>query len=115
VGIQAIDHLYVEARSFDEARAFWEALGFTLVDQWGAGDHRAGRLEAGNTFVVLVQSETPVLTVHFRVDDVEAIAASIADDRCVKVALPPESTHWGTRWMRVEDGDGRVYALEQAG
>jgi hypothetical protein len=30
----------------------------------------------------------------------------------VEVVTPLEDTHWGTRWMRVRDPEGRIYCLE---
>ncbi len=119
MSIEAIDHLYVETASFDAALEFWTALGFRVADQWGEGGHRACRLESGAAAVVLAQPDDGAqpcpVTVHFRVPDVDRMAADVADpggDR-VSVEVPPEDTHWGTRWMRVRDPDGRVFSIEQ--
>ena len=99
--IKGIDHLYVETRSFDEAVAFWERLGFKLTQRWGQGGHTAGRLEAGDTHIVLAESETPVLNVHFGVTNPEELGG------------PVETTHWGARLTRVKDPDGRTFVLEE--
>ena len=114
MAIQAIDHLYVETRSFDQGVAFWEALGFELVARWGSDGHRAGRLRAGDAEIVLAESDTPVVTVHFRVDDAAQVAAKVGASAAVAVERPLGPTHWGTRWLRVVDRDGHVYALEEA-
>jgi catechol 2,3-dioxygenase-like lactoylglutathione lyase family enzyme len=98
--VKGIDHLYLETRSFDEAVAFWERLGFTLTQCWGQDGHTAGRLEAGNTYIVLAESQTPVLNLHFGASDIEKLGT-------------PETTHWGARLLRVQDPDGRTFVLEE--
>ncbi len=113
MAVQAIDHLYLETRSFETTVAFWERLGFRLAGQWGSDGHRAGRLESGEAVIVLAESSTPVQTVHFRLADADAFAQRLAAQEGVSVQTPLEATHWGTRWIRVEDPDGRVFALEE--
>ena len=115
MGIRAIDHLYLETRSFEATVAFWERLGFRLAAQWGSDGHRAGRLESGEAFIVLAESSEPVQTVHFRLAEADAFARRLADQSGVTVQTPLEATHWGTRWIRVQDPDGRVFALEETG
>ena len=116
--IEAIDHLYMETRSFEQAVAFWEALGFRLIQRWGTGGHVAGMLRSGAATIVLAEApeatKTPV-TVHFGVSDAAALAERLqAAGDAVAVETPLEATHWGTRWLRVRDPDGRVFALEEA-
>jgi catechol 2,3-dioxygenase-like lactoylglutathione lyase family enzyme len=105
VPITGVDHLYLETRSFDEAVAFWERLGFTLTQRWGQDGHTAGRLESGGTFVVLAESADPVLNVHFGVAEAQALADALGQ--------PLEQTHWGARLIRVQDPDGRTFVLEE--
>ena len=113
--VRALDHLYLETRSFDTAVAFWEALGFKLSEEWGDEGHRAGRLVSGSAFVVLAEGRSPAQVVHFRVPtgSLDALAAALEGSKEVKVVTPVEPTHWGTRWMRVQDSDRRIYALEE--
>lgn len=111
MAIDAIDHLYIESRSFKDALAFWESLGFRLVEEWGDDGHQAGRLKAGSAFIVLVESDTPTVDIHFRVNEADALSESLTGDDAVVVPLEP--THWGTRWMRVRDPDGRDFVLEE--
>jgi catechol 2,3-dioxygenase-like lactoylglutathione lyase family enzyme len=113
VGIQAIDHLYIETRSFERAVAFWEGLGFEFAERWGSDGHRAGRLKAGNAEIVLAEGDSPVVTVHFRVADAGGVADQISRSEAVRVRGSLARTHWGTRLMRVEDTDGHVFALEE--
>ena len=115
MAIRAIDHLYLETRAFEQTVAFWERLGFRLVAQWESGGHRAGRLEAGAAAIVIAESATPVQTVHFRLADADAYAERLARQDGVTVETPLGGTHWGTRWIRVRDPDGRVFALEETG
>ncbi len=113
MSIEAIDHLYIETPSFKMTCAFWEGLGFKLVDQWEDDDHLAGRLEAGNTYIVVAEAEKPSLTVHFRVSDIEKYAEHIAKNESITVQVPLEETHWGSRWMCVQAPDGQSIALEE--
>ena len=115
--VGALDHLYLETRSFDAAVAFWAALGFKLAEQWGDEGHRAGRLVSGSAFIVLAEGRGPAQVVHFRVPPgaLDALAASLDGNTNLKVVTPVEPTHWGTRWLRVQDNDRRIYALEETG
>ena len=115
MAIEAIDHLYIESRSFKDAVAFWESVGFRLVEEWGEDGHQAGRLEAGGAVIVLAESDTPTVDIHFRVNDAERLNDGLAGDDRVSVVQPLEATHWGTRWMRVQDPDGRNFVLEETG
>ncbi len=112
MGIEAIDHLYIESRSFKEALSFWSSLGFRLVEEWGDDGHQAGRLEAGQAVIVLVESDTPAVDIHFRVTEPEALTAALERDGGSAVVQALEPTHWGTRWMKVRDPDARVFVLE---
>jgi hypothetical protein len=113
MSIEAIDHLYIETRSFGAARAFWEGLGFQLVAEWGDDGHHAGRLESGAAAIVLAESETPIVTVHFKLADADAFAGRVGSNPAVGISVPLEETHWGTRWIRVENPDGFVFVLEE--
>ncbi|HET7771862.1 MAG TPA: VOC family protein [Chloroflexota bacterium] len=115
--VRALDHLYLETRSFDAAVSFWEALGFKLAERWGDAGHRAGRLVSGSASVVLAEGRAPAQVVHFRVPpgSLETLAASLDGNASLKVVTPVEATHWGTRWLRVQDNDRRIYALEETG
>jgi catechol 2,3-dioxygenase-like lactoylglutathione lyase family enzyme len=110
--IHALDHLYVEVHDWEGAVSFWTGLGFEFVDRWGSAGHRAGRLEAGSAAVVLAEVDEdtePAFNAFFEVaepDDLELPDA-------VDVETPLSATHWGTRWLRVRDAHGRVYALEE--
>lgn len=114
MGIEAIDHLYIETRSFEQGVAFWQELGFQLVERWGRDGHHAGRLKAGGAEIVLAESDNPTVTVFFRVADSAGVAERASASEIVRVRDPLAKTHWGTRLMRVEDTDGHVFALEEA-
>ena len=113
--VRALDHLYLETRSFDGTVAFREALGFKMTERWGNEGHRAGRLVSGSASVVLAEGRAPAQVVHFRVPagSLDALAAALDGSKEVKVVTPVEPTHWGTRWLRVQDSDRRIYALEE--
>jgi catechol 2,3-dioxygenase-like lactoylglutathione lyase family enzyme len=113
MAISGIDHLYAETSQWEASVAFWEGLGFAFVERWGSEGHRAGRLACGAAAVVLAEitDGDPTFDVFFEVDDLHGIDPAPG----VEVVTPPGDTHWGTRWMRVRDPDGRTYALEEEG
>jgi catechol 2,3-dioxygenase-like lactoylglutathione lyase family enzyme len=115
--ILAIDHIYTETRRYEESRRFFESLGLRVTTTWGDSGHRACRLESSSAAVVLAEVGPEVTpagpTVHFALGQAEALAARLAADPAARVLTPLEPTHWGTRWIRVADPEGRVYCLEE--
>lgn len=109
MGITGLDHVYAETTDWEAALEFWQGLGFEVAETWGDDGHRAGRLTAGDAAVVLAEVDRdPAFNVHFALAD----ADSFEPGESVTVTTPLTDTHWGTRWIRVQDGDGRTYALE---
>ena len=111
MAITDLDHIYVETHDWDASVAFWEGLGLSFASRWGSEGHRVGRLEAGGAAVVLAEAgldAVPAINVFFSLDAPDAYAMTEA----VKVVTPLEPTHWDTRWIRVEDPEGRVHCLE---
>jgi uncharacterized glyoxalase superfamily protein PhnB len=109
VGIERIGHLYAETISWEASVGFWEGLGFSFVERWGSDGHRAGRLTKGDAVVVLAEVvAAPAFNVFFDATRLDAMA--LGDS----VVTPLEDSHWGTRWIRVTDPDGRVFALEES-
>lgn len=112
MGITHLDHLYAETRDWEASVRHWEGLGFTFVERWGSEGHRAGRLTAGTATVVLAEvppEARPDFLVFFGLEDADHFV--IGSD--VEVVAPLEETHWGTRWIRVRDPEGRGAALEE--
>ena len=112
MAIRALDHIYVETRRWRAAVAFWEGLGFGFAEQWGEAGHRAGRLVAGDATVVLAEVDSatePEMNVFFALEKADEYAPSAA----VPIVEPLSATHWGSRWIRVSDPEGRVYCLEE--
>lgn len=74
--VRSLDHVYAESRKWDEARAFWAALGFAAESEWGEDGHRACSLVSGTARVVLAETapgpEPARPTVHLRVADADA-------------------------------------------
>ena len=111
--IRKVDHLYVESRQFEAAQSFWVTLGFRVAESWGdEKEHRACKLISGETEVVLATGSDKQATVHFEVLDASAAAAQL-EAAGATIVTPLEPTHWGTRWLRVADPDGNIYALEE--
>jgi uncharacterized glyoxalase superfamily protein PhnB len=119
MGIRSLDHVYVETRRFDRTLSFWKGLGFTVAAEWGEGTHRACRLTSGDAAVVLAEADpagSPQRpTVHFAMADPERVAESLAAAENVAIVTPLTNTHWGTKWIRVQDPDGNLYCLEAPG
>lgn len=110
MGINRIDHIYLETIQWEASVAFWKSLSFVWAEQWGSEGHRAGRLINNQASVVLAEVErAPAFNVFFDVSDAEALEL----DEAAGVTTPLEDTHWGTRWVRVTDPDGRTFALEE--
>ena len=108
--LRGIDHLYSETMHWEASVAFWEGLGFSFEDRWGDEGHRAGRLRCNDAVVVLAEVATsPASNVFFSVDSVDDARPGAG----VEIVSGPEDTHWGTRWLRVRDPDGRVYSIEE--
>lgn len=113
-----IDHAYVETRTFDRTTTFWKELGFDVRESWGGPGHRAAIFQRGESRVVVAEcapdDAAQRATVHFDAPDIEIIAASASAAReTVVVATPLGPTHWGTRWLRVRDPDGNLWAFEK--
>lgn len=115
--VESVDHVYVETRDYEKARAFWTALGFAVESEWGDGGHRAGMFVSGEARMVVATADTggspSPPTVHFRVPNTAAAQARAAASPAVRVVVADEATHWGTRWVRLADPDGNVWVLEQ--
>jgi len=110
--IERIDHIYVETRRWEATVAFWRGLGFSFTEQWGSEGHRAGRLQVNSAAVVLAEvgeDQEPACDVFFALSDADAFAPGNGGQ--IRTSL--EDTHWGTRWIRVADPEGRVFALEE--
>jgi len=114
MGIKGFDHLYIESPRFEESVAFWAALGLQVEDKWGDDGHRACRLASPALQVVLVEAAAePVLNLHLAMTDPVATMRQLdAGLAQVAIATPLEDTHWGTRWIRLTDPDGRMFCLE---
>lgn len=110
--ITHVDHVYVETRSWEAAEAFWRGLGFAFAERWGEPGHRAGRLVCGTAAVVLAEvgaDHRPAFNVFLGLDGADAY--ELPEE--VDVETPLADTHWGTRWIRVRDPEGRVFCLEE--
>jgi uncharacterized glyoxalase superfamily protein PhnB len=109
MGITGIDHLYAETTRWSETVDFWERLGFEFVEEWGSEGHRAGRLECNDARLVLAEitDGDPAFSVFFDLADADDVSDLPG------VVTPLSNTHWGTRWIRVADPEGRVHALEE--
>jgi catechol 2,3-dioxygenase-like lactoylglutathione lyase family enzyme len=118
MAIKKIDHLYAQTSHWEKSISFWTALGFSVARQWGDAGHRACTLTCGDASVTLAElddkSHLPDrATPYFLVDGIEQLSESVTQSKDVAVVLPLEKTHWGTRWIPVQDPDGNIYCLQE--
>ncbi len=126
------DHLFVAPSDFEASLAFYrDQLGWGVLYQWdnaspNAASARGAMLSGGGVKIVIAQphkagdhAEDSAWsaningvrpTLHLRVDDLEARFVQLA--ATTKVVIPPEATHWGTRWFVVADPDNNLIAFE---
>lgn len=121
------DHLFIEPADFDRAVAFYrDALGWEPAASWGEGGEPRGMILDGGGVRLVLAEDHPAddhsksggkrghrPTVHLAVDDLDARYAQLAGRAAIVV--PPEHTHWGTRWFVLEDADGNRIAYEERG
>jgi len=116
MSVTGIDHLYLETKSLERTLRFYAALGFTVAAEWGEGEHRAAKLVSGDASVVvaevLPETSPQGATVHFAIENAEALHRALAKIPEVTIVTPLQDTHWGTRWIRVRDPEGNFYCLE---
>jgi uncharacterized glyoxalase superfamily protein PhnB len=120
------DHLFIAPSDFDRALAFYrDTLGWRVAAQWGGGGApRGAQLDGGGTRLVIAEPHDAAdrswthgihgtrPTLHLAVDDIDARYSALADR--TRVVVPPEDTHWGTRWFVVRDPDDNLVAFFQA-
>ena len=121
----SFDHVFVAPASFDRSLAFYrDALGWRVEANWGGdGEPRGAQLSGGGVAIVIAEQHAADdrswshgingrrPTLHLRVADLDARYAQLPP--AADVVVPPESTHWGTRWFVVRDPDDNLIAFEQ--
>ncbi len=122
------DHLFIAPSNFAATLSFYrDQLGWSVLYEWGnaspnAASARGAMLSGGGVKIVIAephQSDDSAWsanisgvrpTLHLRVDDLDARFTQLAAN--VKLVVPPELTHWGTRWFVVADPDDNLIAFE---
>ncbi|HUG92321.1 MAG TPA: VOC family protein [Planctomycetaceae bacterium] len=119
------DHLFIEPADFDRAAAFYrDALGWEPVADWGGNGAPRGIILDGGAVKIVLAEDHPTddhakshgkkahqPTLHLSVRNLDQRFAEVS--RHAKVVVPPETTHWGTRWFVLEDPDGNLIAYEE--
>lgn len=123
--VDRFDHLFIAPADFEKSVAFYrDVLGWAIVTRWG--DEKEGRgavLSGGGIKVVLaeqhrtgdkswshgVNGSRPNL--HLDIHSVDLRFKVLPKGE--HVVIPPEATHWGTRWFVVRDPDGNLIAFEE--
>ena len=110
-------HLYITPADFEASVAFYrDVLGWTVTDTWGGdGADRGATLSGGGVKVVLSEkakgAEAAHPKMHLDIHDIDARFRALP--KGTHVVVPPENTHWGTRWFVVRDPDGNLIAFEE--
>ena len=108
MSVTGVHHLLIETHSWRGSVAFWQELGWTLVEDHGT----SGKLTApsGGPYIWLnevPQDQTPIVEPYFDLDPSGFMPRSL-----VEVVEPLTTTHWGTKLMSVRDPDGRIVRLQ---
>lgn len=106
--VGGIDYVYLETRDWRAARAFWEALGWSVTLDLGT----SGRLEPpGGGCGVFLQEASPEVPlshgVYLRLDD-----QGFVPPKGVTAVGGPITSHWGSTLITVRDPDGREFVLQ---
>ena len=118
-------HLFIEPSDFDRSVGFYrDALCWSTVASWGGNGEPRGIVLRGGTVEVVLAERHPSEdhswphgangtrpTLHVQVEDLGARFDEIAGR--ARVVVPPEDTHWKTRWFVVADPDANLVAFEQ--
>lgn len=127
------DHLFIAPSDWDKTLAFYrDQLKMNVVTTWGDnpghrgailknegnftlaiaedhGDHDHGDGDADHAWREGMNGVRP--TVHLNVDNLQEAFDSITDKD--SVVIPPEITHWGTKWFILKDPDDNLIAINQ--
>lgn len=128
------DHIFIAPTDWEKTKNFYESqLGMKVVASWGdSPGHRGAVLKNESGFNLAIaedhgddedetSSETDHAwregmngvrpTVHLNVDDIHVAFDSITDKD--SIVIPPEITHWGTKWFILKDPDNNLIAINQ--
>jgi catechol 2,3-dioxygenase-like lactoylglutathione lyase family enzyme len=120
--IDRFDHLFYYVSDFERSLVFYrDTLGWSVVSLWGeAAGERGAVLSSGALKVVLAQhplerglavGQPGRANVHLDIHDVDKRFQVLPQGD--HVVVPPQDTHWGTRWFVVRDPDGNLIAFEE--
>jgi len=108
MSVTGIHHLLIETHSWRDSVAFWQELGWTLVEDHGT----SGKLTSpgGVPYIWLNEvapSRTPMIEPYFDLGP-----AVFTPRSPIEIVEPLTTTHWGTKLMSVRDPDGRIVRLQ---
>jgi len=119
------DHVFVAPADFERTLVFYrDTLGWRVDFDWGGNNEpRGAQLNGGGVRIVIAERHATEdkswshgingrrPTLHLRVDDLDQRFSLLPSG--TDVIVPPERTHWGTRWFVVKDPDDNLIAFEQ--
>ena len=119
------DHIFIAPSNFAATLKFFKnTLGWTVESEWGGDDSPQGAIlksDSDYSVVIAEYHDSPTdqawhngylehrPTLHLAVDDVDARYKALPDKS--RVIIPPENTHWGTRWFVIRDPDNNLIAF----
>jgi catechol 2,3-dioxygenase-like lactoylglutathione lyase family enzyme len=117
--VDRFDHLFIAASDYEKSLAFYrDVLNWGLLTTWG--DEKTGRgavLSGGGIKVVIAEKHRvegdgkPHPNLHLDIHSVDLRYKLMPKGD--HIVVPPESTHWGTKWFVVRDPDGNLIAFEE--
>ena len=114
--MQDKNHLKLDTQNFNRALTFWQALGFEIQKTRGPDGKRVGSLYSDNVEVVSVTSGDHGETLyHLKMKSADKVLKELGERRRdVKLTRHVAGPGWKQGWVRLEDPDGNVYAIEAA-
>lgn len=120
-------HLFIAPSDFEKSLKFYnETLGWKIGPHWGekGKEPRGAYLisDGGMTIVIAEEHDTADNswthgfnghrpTMQLDVNDLEAAFSKLPKGS--HVLVPPQDTHWGTRWFVVKDPDDNIIAFNE--
>tara|TARA_R110002072_G_scaffold534_5_gene3816 strand:+ start:73211 stop:73627 length:417 start_codon:yes stop_codon:yes gene_type:complete len=130
------DHIFISPKDWVKTKEFYESqMGMKTVASWGdSPGHRGAVLKNDSGFSLAIAEdhgdEDPTgsepgkadhawregingvrPTLHLNVEDIHRAFESITDKSAI--VIPPEITHWGTKWFIIKDPDDNLIAINQ--
>ena len=121
----SFDHIFIAPSDFDKSLEFYtKNLGLEVKASWGdnPGDRGAVLKNDQGLHVVIAEPHGDDVdhawehgingrrpSIHLNTDDLKGAFERVTDQD--SVIIPPEVTHWGTKWFLLKDPDDNIIAV----